>query len=393
MWFVVDLDCVTRTFVNERRVREGTLARSRRDSLRGLRTQIHDLPAHGPPSGVQVLVFSSNSDPREASMDQPAFRRQQQQQRQRQQQDQQRQRDQQRRLQQQRVSDQQRRQQQQLRDQQSRAQRQRGREQEQRARLAAGALTRRQRRAMAKRPAAAADTTRGTEPNLDVSAGGGRSVNGAGGDQENRSVESAPLAASPWPSPVLHSGTEGGLGALAPELPITPEMPLPVPTPVDEARARAITYAPVVAGPTHPGGPNDERPGQFRGTVLNVVQPVVNMNPWLFLDIRTDSGDTVAVRARFFWGALRAPYVAEGHYVRVKGRQTRHGYIKPRSIVNESTGSRWTKSRFFRVMLLLLVALLAALVAVQRHADTGSFVPSGSVVENQSHRHVLSTDE
>jgi hypothetical protein len=100
-------------------------------------------------------------------------------------------------------------------------------------------------------------------------------------------------------------------------------------------------------GPAHEVGPHGERTGEIRGTVLQVVQPRVNENPWLVLDIRTDSGSTVVVRGRFFWGAVRAPYVAQGHYVRVGGKPTRDGYIKPQYIVNESNGSRWRRSRLW----------------------------------------------
>jgi hypothetical protein len=70
---------------------------------------------------------------------------------------------------------------------------------------------------------------------------------------------------------------------------------------------------------------------------------VVNVNPWMVIDIRTDDGETMAVRGWFFWGTIRAPHVAEGQYVRVGGRLTRQGYIKPRYIINESTGSRWRR--------------------------------------------------
>jgi hypothetical protein len=95
------------------------------------------------------------------------------------------------------------------------------------------------------------------------------------------------------------------------------------------------------SSPAPPPSLQPGEPGEIRGTVLNVVQPVVNVNPWLTMDIRTESGETVAVRKFFFWGAVTAPYIAEGHYVRVAGRKTRGGYIKPRYIVNETTGSRW----------------------------------------------------
>jgi hypothetical protein len=74
-----------------------------------------------------------------------------------------------------------------------------------------------------------------------------------------------------------------------------------------------------------------------------VVEPVVNVSPWLVIDLRTDDGETIAVRRWFFWGTIRAPHIAEGHHIRVRGRLTRQGYIKPSYIINESTGSRWRR--------------------------------------------------
>jgi hypothetical protein len=132
----------------------------------------------------------------------------------------------------------------------------------------------------------------------------------------------------------LQDGEEAGLGPLTPEPPIGEPQGAP--------SMREGTPGPPVASPgPPPPSPLPGEPGEIRGTVLNVVQPVVNVNPWLTMDIRTESGETVAVRKFFFWGAVTAPYIAEGHYVRVAGRKTRGGYIKPRYIVNETTGSRW----------------------------------------------------
>jgi pSer/pThr/pTyr-binding forkhead associated (FHA) protein len=80
----------------------------------------------------------------------------------------------------------------------------------------------------------------------------------------------------------------------------------------------------------------------FRGTVLKVILPQVNVNPYLLLDIRTEDGDTVAVRAGF-WLPFGVPHVAEGHRVRVVGRRTDAGFISPRYIENETTGVIWRR--------------------------------------------------
>jgi hypothetical protein len=150
--------------------------------------------------------------------------------------------------------------------------------------------------------------------------------------------------------------------------PLTPEAPISEPSHTSRGTEAVTPRLPVVDS-GHAGDRRLGRAGEFSGTVLNVVPPVVNENPWLVLDIRTESGETVAVRARFFWGAIRAPYVAEGHYVRVAGRTTRRGYIKPRYIINESTGSQWRRSRllplaFLGVGLILAGLLLARVVAM-----------------------------
>jgi hypothetical protein len=118
-------------------------------------------------------------------------------------------------------------------------------------------------------------------------------------------------------------------GPLTPErpiggLPAEPEMPAPA----------SSAGSPESAGGLPPG---------WSGTVLDVAEPVVNVNPWLVIDIRTDEGETMTVRRWFFWGTIRAPHVVAGHHIRVGGRLTRRGYIKPSYIINESTGSRWRR--------------------------------------------------
>jgi hypothetical protein len=130
-------------------------------------------------------------------------------------------------------------------------------------------------------------------------------------------------------------GESAGSGPLEPEAPIG--------EPPAEPSVGQVTPRPSDGIPGHPDSLRPGWSGEVRGTVLNVVQPVVNVNPWLVLNIRTDDGETVAVRGWFFWGAIRAPQVAEGHYVRVGGRLTHQGYIKPSYIINESTGSRWRR--------------------------------------------------
>lgn len=116
--------------------------------------------------------------------------------------------------------------------------------------------------------------------------------------------------------------------------------PLPQETPIDDLgddssrkQGKQASSAPRAAGRMHRG--------EIRGTVLNVVPPVANVNPWLTFDLRTNSGETYSVRAWFFLGAITAPQVLEGHVVRVRGRRTGRGYIKAASIINESNGSRW----------------------------------------------------
>jgi hypothetical protein len=116
--------------------------------------------------------------------------------------------------------------------------------------------------------------------------------------------------------------------------------PLPQETPIDDldddgsrkVRKQAATAPRTVAR---------TRRGEIRGTVLNVVPPQTNVNPWLTFDLRTSNGDTYSVKKFFFLGAITAPQVLEGHVVRVKGRRSRRGYIKATSIFNESNGSRW----------------------------------------------------
>jgi len=131
----------------------------------------------------------------------------------------------------------------------------------------------------------------------------------------------------------LRRSRGAGSGPLTPErpiggLPAEPELAPPAPS----------AGSPESLSSLQPGWS-----GEVRGTVLDVVEPVVNVNPWLVIDIRTDEGETVAVRGWFFWGTIRAPHVAAGHHIRVGGRLTRGGYIKPSYIINESTGSRWRR--------------------------------------------------
>ena len=130
-------------------------------------------------------------------------------------------------------------------------------------------------------------------------------------------------------------GESAGPGPLKPEAPIG--------EPSAKPSGRQVTPSPSDGILGHPDSLRPGWSGEVRGTVLNVVQPVVNVNPWLVLYIRTDNGETVAVRGWFFWGAIRAPHITEGHYVRVGGRLTRQGYIRPSYIINESTGSRWRR--------------------------------------------------
>jgi hypothetical protein len=121
--------------------------------------------------------------------------------------------------------------------------------------------------------------------------------------------------------------------------PLTPESPI-----------GGLPAEPEMAPPAPPAGSQESvgglRPGwsgEVGGTVLDVTEPVVNVNPWLVIDIRTDDGEAMVVRGWFFWGAIRAPHVAAGQHIRVGGRLTRQGYIKPSYIINESTGSRWRR--------------------------------------------------
>jgi hypothetical protein len=114
---------------------------------------------------------------------------------------------------------------------------------------------------------------------------------------------------------------------------------------------------PPIGGPAAGGGPAVPAPGptrvprsgrsvEFRGTVRRVVEPNAQFNPWLVVDVTTDNGETIAVRAWFSPFALitvSAPYISPGHRIRVNGRWTRRGYFKPRSIVNESTQSKWRR--------------------------------------------------
>ena len=135
----------------------------------------------------------------------------------------------------------------------------------------------------------------------------------------------------------LRRSRRAGSGPLTPEspiggLPAEPEMAPPAP---------AAGSREGMGGLRPPGWK-----GEVQGTVLDVAEPVVNVNPWLVIDIRTDEGEAMVVRGWFFWGKIRAPHVAAGHHIRVGGRMTRGGYIKPSYIINESTGSRWR--RWFR---------------------------------------------
>jgi len=75
--------------------------------------------------------------------------------------------------------------------------------------------------------------------------------------------------------------------------------------------------------------------------------PYINVNPWLVVEISTPKGDGISIRAFFLFGAITAPYIAEGHNIRFRGRVSRRGYIKPYYIVNETTGSTWRRWRPF----------------------------------------------
>jgi hypothetical protein len=137
------------------------------------------------------------------------------------------------------------------------------------------------------------------------------------------------------PASHLQGSSQVVLGGLTPEPPIGAGTQPGDPEPL----------APVVPGDEGP--PVTGQSGRsFRGTVLNVIPPVVNVNPYLMLDIRTEDGQTVAVRASF-WLPFGVPYVAEGHHVRVVGHRTRAGFIKPDSIENETTGVRWRRRKLF----------------------------------------------
>ena len=120
---------------------------------------------------------------------------------------------------------------------------------------------------------------------------------------------------------------------------LTPEGPIGR-LPVDP---RMASSAPSAGGQETVRGLRPGWSGEVRGTVLSVIEPVVNVNLWLQILIRTDDGETVEVRGWFFWVAIRAPHIAEGQHIRVGGRLTRRDYIKPGYIINDSTGSRWRR--------------------------------------------------
>jgi hypothetical protein len=94
---------------------------------------------------------------------------------------------------------------------------------------------------------------------------------------------------------------------------------------------------------TPDGAPNYG--GGIHGTVLRVDYPQVNVKPNLVIDLRTDTGVTVAIRARF-WLPFGVPHVAEGHQLLVEGRQTMAGFVEPRRIVNETLGVEWRRRNF-----------------------------------------------
>jgi hypothetical protein len=100
----------------------------------------------------------------------------------------------------------------------------------------------------------------------------------------------------------------------------------------------------------------------FGGTVLNSVAPST-ASPYLTLDVRTDHGETVAVRTRFLL-PFRVPYIAAGHRVRIVGAVTRHGYIRPDAIENQTTGVRWRRLRRRWVVLIAVLAVVSAVIVI-----------------------------
>jgi hypothetical protein len=179
------------------------------------------------------------------------------------------------------------------------------------------------------------------------------------GDRISFGGVSAVLRSAPIPvqhqfggeSPTPQQRSPAASEALPPEGPIGANAPLdngPIPAMVDRGDA--------------PTAARSQSANSFRGTVLKATTPVVNVNPYLVLDIRTEDGDTVAVRARF-WLPFGVPYVAEGHHVLVTGHRTRAGFIQPDSIENETTGVRWRRRRLWVFVLALVVALAFVVTA------------------------------
>jgi hypothetical protein len=100
-----------------------------------------------------------------------------------------------------------------------------------------------------------------------------------------------------------------------------------------------------------------------QGTVVHVDHPQVNVKPYLQIDLRTDAGVMVAVRAAF-WLPFGTPQVAEGHRLLVEGRRTMSGYIKPNRIVNQTLGVEWRRARYLGISLAVIVVFLLVLFAM-----------------------------
>jgi hypothetical protein len=174
----------------------------------------------------------------------------------------------------------------------------------------------------------------GPDPNLGSSGRSGKSIDDKIAEARRRKAQSqgpASLSNASKTGPQT-SGIDDDMEDWA--------APLPPDTPINDLddddsrknRKQAASTPPAVG---------QTRRGEIRGTVLNVVPPQANVNPWLTFDLRTSNGTTYSVKAWFFLGAITAPQVLEGHVVRVRGRRTRRGHIKATSIINESNGSRW----------------------------------------------------
>jgi hypothetical protein len=138
-------------------------------------------------------------------------------------------------------------------------------------------------------------------------------------------------------------------GPLRPETPIAGRLePSERPAPSDAAPERALSRS--------------GRDVLLNGIVLNVTPPAQG-NPTLVLDMRTDGGETVTVHLRL-WNPFRIPSVTAGHRVRIAGRWSRHGFLNPRSIENETTETRWERSRGGGVALVLVLLVLALVLAL-----------------------------